>query len=125
MSDDNKWTPTQVAMLEALYPAGNHSINDLAEALHKTPGAIRHKVRNLGLASLANANNEKDDLNRMQVRRGDRAFKTAMLAAIKGGAENPFIGVFRTKGKARYVPTVRAASDSGYRSSAGYTADCA
>ena len=53
-----------------------------------------------------------------RARQSDLAFKRAMLKAIAAGTEKAVPCVVRAKRTKRYIPCVRAPSDSGYRSSA-------
>lgn len=64
----------------------------MADALRKTPGAVRWKLSKLGLASLSYSEcgaGKRDQLcENVAARRADRAFQAAMAEAIKSGAEN-------------------------------------
>ncbi len=55
-------------------------------------------------------------------RRGDHVFIKAMSAAIDAGSEHATRGIITTEPE-HFIPTVRPCLESGYRSSAGYTAD--
>lgn len=55
--------------------------------------------------------------------RADLAFKRAMLAAIKSGAEVAVPCVIRGRRRTRYIAITQPLTDCGYRSSAGYCAD--
>jgi len=121
----NEWTPTQETMLVTGFRAGM-TLEHMADALRKTPGSVRWKLNELGLTRLpcappgaAKAQYDEESVGR---RRGDLAFKRAMLCAIHAGTERVRPEVRRSRAS-RYVPHIIPAIDSGYRSSAGYTAD--
>src|SRR5215467_12445123 len=74
-----------------------------------------------GLAAPGTARPHQDRQSARR-QRGDLAFKRAMLCAIKADAERVRPEVRRSCAT-HYVRHVIPAGDSGYRSSAGYTAD--
>jgi hypothetical protein len=121
---ENVYSAVEETMLAASFKGGMTDIDDLAEALGKTPGSIAWRLNKLGLLKISlrptGTGNfrtyEYETLVRMQ---GDRRFKLAMLAAIKAGLEDPIIGVVRDR-SARYIPTVRPPSPVEYRSSAAW-----
>ena len=122
---DNEWTSAQESMLVTGFRAGIKP-EHMAEALRKTPGSVRWKLNQLGLTRLpcappgaAKSQYDEESAGR---RRGDLAFKRAMLCAIHAGTERVRPEVRRSR-TTRYVRHVIPAIDSGYRSSAGYTAD--
>lgn len=122
---DNAWTQAEEAQLIEQFRAGVGP-EDIAEALRKTPGSVRWKLTQLGLGSLpcAPPGSPKPQYDEQQLahRRGDLAFKRAMLEAIRAGAERAEPVVFRSR-VGHYVRRVIPEVESGYRSSAGYTAD--
>jgi hypothetical protein len=124
---ENGWTQLDEAILVFGFQAGI-TPDRMAEALRKTPGSVRWKLNQLGLAKLPCAppgtpkpQPQYDEQHRND-RRGDLAFKRAMLSAMSGGAERARLGVIRSCA-ARYVRHIIPEVESGYRSSAGYTAD--
>jgi hypothetical protein len=122
---DNEWTQAQKSMLVTGFHAGIEP-GHMADALGKTPGSVRWKLNQLGLTTLPcappGAAKPQYDEQSLTTRRGDLAFKRAMLGAIHAGAERVQPGVIRSRAS-RYVRRVIPAIESGYRSSAGYTAD--
>jgi hypothetical protein len=122
---ENEWTHAQESMLVTGFHAGIR-LEHMADALGKTPGSVRWKLNQLGLTTLPCAppgiSKPQYDEQSVAVRRGDLAFKRAMLFAIKAGAERVRPGVIKSRAT-RYVRRVIPAVESGYRSSAGYVAD--
>ncbi|HEY1543482.1 MAG TPA: hypothetical protein VGG01_13805 [Xanthobacteraceae bacterium] len=122
---ENAWTQAEEAQLIEEFRAGVR-LGDIAEALRKTPGSVRWKLTQLGLDSLpcAPPGTPKPQYDEQQLahRRGDLAFKRAMLDAIRAGAEHAEPVVIRSR-VGHYVRRVIPEVESGYRSSAGYTAD--
>jgi hypothetical protein len=122
---ENHWTQAEEAMLVTGFHAGI-APRHMANVLRKTPGSVRWKLNQLGLTTLPcappGAAKPQYDEQRLEMRRGDLAFKRAMLGAIKSGAERVRPGVIKSRAT-RYVRHVIPAIESGYRSSAGYTAD--
>jgi len=122
---DNEWTQAQESMLVTSFQAGL-TPERMAPALCKTPGSVRWKLNQLGLVTLpcAPPGVAKPQYNERgtTTRRGDLAFKRAMLSAIHAGTERVQPGVIRSR-TTRYVRRVIPMIDCGYRSSAGYAAD--
>jgi hypothetical protein len=122
---DNEWTLAEESMLVTGHHAGI-TPEHMAQALRKTPGSVRWKLNQFGLVTLPcappGAAKPQYDDRALAVRRGDLAFKRAMLSAIKAGAEHVRPGVMRNRA-ARYVRRIIPATESGYRSSAGWAAD--
>ena len=122
---ENEWTQAQESMLVTGFHAGIRP-EHMADALRKTPGSVRWKLNQLGLATQPCAPpgtpKPQYDERDTESRRGDLAFKRAMLGAIRSGAERVRPGVIKSC-SARYIPRVTPTIDSGYRSSAGYTAE--
>ena len=122
---DNAWSAAQEARLIRGFHAGIGP-DHMADALDKTPGSVRWKLTQLGLTSLpcappGSAKPQYDEQS-IAARQGDLAFKRAMLDAIRTGSEHVRPVVMRSRAS-RYIRRVIPVSDSGYRSSAGYTAD--
>jgi len=122
---DNEWTLAEETMLVSAF-RGGIGPERIAETLRKTPGSVRWKLNRLGLTTLACGpadvpKTQRDDHD-LKLQRADLAFQRAMLRAIKGGTERARPGVIKSAA-ARYIPRVVAMVESGYRSSAGYTAD--
>lgn len=121
----NEWTLAEESMLVSAFRGGMKP-EDIAEALRKTPGAVRWKLDRLGLAARGRGPAEAPKTQRndrdLMARRGDLAFKRALLDAIMRGAERARPGVI-TCATTRYIPRVRPTVESGYRSSAGYAAE--
>jgi len=122
---DKGWTQAEELMLVAGFQAGI-ALPHIGQALRRPPGSVRWKLTALGLVRLpsgppgaAHPQYERQDEHG---RRGDLAFKRAMLRAIDAGAERARPGVIKSR-SARYVRRIIPAVESGYRSSAGYTAD--
>ena len=122
---ENEWTQVEEAMLVTSFHAGIGP-EHIAQALRKTPGSVRWKLTQMGLTRLPCAPpgvaKPQYDEQGVAVRRGDLAFKRAMLFAIKAGTERARPGVIKSRAK-HYVRRVTPTIESGYRSSAGYTAD--
>jgi len=122
---DNGWTQAEETQLIDDFHAGT-GIEDIAAALRKTPGSVRWKLTRLRLDRLPCAPpgtpKPQYDEQRLEHRRGDLAFKRAMLEAIRAGAERAEPMVIRSR-VGHYVRRVIPEIDSGYRSSAGYMAD--
>lgn len=122
---DNAWTQAEESMLVSGFHAGI-APQRMADALRKTPGSVRWKLNQLGLVTMPcappGAAKPQYDEQALTVRRGDLAFKRAMLGAIRAGAERVRPGVIKSRAE-RYVRRIIPATESGYRSSAGYTAD--
>jgi hypothetical protein len=124
---DNAWTLAEEALLICGFRAGI-APDEIARVLRKTPGSVRWKLNRLGLVAPPGAPRGKsrqqapDDTQHRRDRRGDLAFKRAMLRAIRAGAERVEPRVIKSR-VARYVRRVIPALESGYRSSAGQTAD--
>jgi hypothetical protein len=122
---DNAWTQAEETQLIGDFRAGREP-DDIAVALSKTPGSVRWKLTQLGLGALPCAPpgtpKPQYDEQHLEHRRGDLAFKRAMLDAIRAGTEHAEPMVIRSR-FAHYVRRVIPALESGYRSSAGYTAD--
>jgi len=122
---ENAWTQAEEAQLVDDFRAGI-APDDIASALRKTPGSVRWKLTQLGLESLpcAPPGTPKPQYDEQQLthRRGDLAFKRAMLEAIRAGTERAEPVVFRSR-VGHYVRRIIPAVESGYRSSAGYAAD--
>ncbi len=122
---ENAWTPAEEAQLVDGFRAGME-LDHLADALRKTPGSVRWKLTQLGLVTLPCAPpgtpKPQYDEQHLQHRRGDLAFKRAMLGAIRAGAERVEPVVIRSR-VGHYVRRVIPEVESSYRSSAGYTAD--
>jgi len=122
---DNEWTPAEESMLVAAFRNGN-SPERIARTLRKTPGSVRWKLNRLRLTTLgcgpADVPKVHRDDQMLAARRSDLAFRRAMLRAIRRGAER---AQSRPKSTAtqHYIPRVTPIIESGYRSSAGYTAD--
>lgn len=120
------WTHAEESLLVTGFRAGLGP-EHMAEALHKTPGSIRWKLNALGLLKgnpdATGPTSETVTLEDYEVRKSDLAFKRAVLKAIASGAEKVVPRVVRAKPTARYIPCVRPASDSGYRSSAALAAE--
>jgi hypothetical protein len=122
---ENEWTGAEEATLVTGFHAGN-TPEQLAHGLRKTPGSVRWKLNQMGLTTLpcappGTAKPQYDEPS-AAVRRADLAFKRAMLFAIKAGAERARPGVI-TSHASHYVRRITPMIESGYRSSAGYTAD--
>jgi hypothetical protein len=122
---ENAWTHAEESMLVTGFHAGIKP-EHMADALRKTPGSVRWKLNQMGLTTLpcappGTAKPQYDEQS-LAVRRGDLAFKRAMLFAIKAGAERAQPVVIKSRAS-RYVRRVTPSIESGYRSSAGYTAD--
>jgi hypothetical protein len=122
---ENEWTPAEEAQLVAGFRAGMEP-DDIAIELRKTPGSVRWKLTQLRLVTLPCAPpgtpKPQYDEQHLEHRRGDLAFKRAMLGAIRAGAERVEPVVIRSR-VGHYVRRVIPVIESGYRSSAGYTAD--
>ncbi len=122
---ENGWTQTEETMLVAGFRDGG-TPDELADALGKTPGSVRWKLNVLGLVTLPcappGARKPQYDEQELAHRRGDLAFKRAMLLAIRAGAERAQPVVIRRR-VTRYVRRIIPAVESGYRSSAGFAAD--
>jgi hypothetical protein len=122
---ENGWTQAEEAQLIDDFHAGIE-LDDIAAALGKTPGSVRWKLTQLGLDSLPCAPpgtpKPQYDEQHLAHRRGDLAFKRAMLTAIRAGAERAEPVVIRSR-IGHYVRRIIPALESGYRSSAGYAAD--
>jgi hypothetical protein len=120
------WTPAEESLLVTAFHAGI-APERMADALRKTPGSVRWKLNAFGLLpgnpDATGPTSETDTLDDYRARKGDLAFKRAMLKAIASGAEKSVPSIVRAKPGARYIPCVRAPSDSGYRSSAALAAD--
>ncbi len=120
------WTPAEESLLVTAFHAGIVP-ERMADALRKTPGSVRWKLNALGLhpgnPDATGPTSETDTLDAYRARKGDLAFKRAMLRAIASGAENSVPCIVRAKPGARYIPCVRAPSESGYRSSAALAAE--
>jgi hypothetical protein len=123
---DNEWTPAEESMLVAAFRDGT-SPERIARALRKTPGSVRWKLNRLGLTTLGCGPAAVPKIHRddqiLAAQRGDRAFRRAMLAAIRRGAERAQSGTVKSTAKQHYIPRVTPTTESGYRSSAGYAAD--
>lgn len=121
----NVWTRGEVTRLVAAF-RGGFKPEHIAQSLRKTPASVRRKLSQLRLTGhgcdpgVAPKRHRNDE--RLALRRADLAFQSAMMKAIKDGAERARPGVNKSV-TARYTPHVRPAIDSGYRSSAGYAAD--
>jgi len=124
---ENAWMQVEEALLVAGFHAGI-TPDHMADALRKTPGSVRWKLNQFGLATLPCAPpgtpkpQAQYDEQARRDRCGDLAFKRAMLLAIRAGAERVQPGVIKSRA-AHYVRCVIPEVESGYRSSAGYTAD--
>jgi hypothetical protein len=122
---ENAWTQAEETQLIDDFHAGI-GLGDIATALRKTPGSVRWKLTQLGLDTLPCAPpgtpKPQYDEQHLAHRRGDLAFKRAMLDAIRSGAERAEPVVIRSR-VGHYVRRVIPVIESGYRSSAGYTAD--
>jgi hypothetical protein len=120
-----EWTQAEEAQLVDGFRDGT-ALDELAAALGKTPGSVRWKLTQLGLDSLPCAppgtSKPQYDEQHLAHRRGDLAFKRAMLEAIRAGAERAEPVVIRSR-VGHYVRRVIPVIESGYRSSAGYTAE--
>lgn len=125
MAVENAWTQAEEAQLIDDFRSGIE-LNDIAVTLGKTPGSVRWKLTQLGLDALPCAPpgtpKPQYDEQHLAHRRGDLAFKRAMLAAIRAGTEHAEPVVIRSR-VGHYVRRVIPVLESGYRSSAGYTAD--
>jgi len=123
---DNEWTPAEESMLVVAFRAGA-SPECIARTVRKTPGSVRWKLNRLGLTTLGCGPADEPKAHRhdqtLAARRGDRAFRRAMLAAIRRGAERIKAGTITGVAKQHYIPRVIPAIGCGYRSSAGYAAD--
>lgn len=117
---ENEWTIAEEAMLVTGFHAGIRP-EHMAEALRKTPGSVRWKLNQLGLATQPCAPpgspKPRYEERNTESRRGDLAFKRAMLAAIKAGTENPVIGVVKST-SLRVIPRIPPSPAIQYRSSA-------
>ncbi len=122
---ENGWTQAEEATLVTGFRDGSPP-DDLAGTLGKTPGSVRWKLNQLGLVTLPCAPpgipKPQYDAQELAHRRGDLAFKRAMLLAIRAGAERAQPVVIRRR-VARYVRRIIPVVESGYRSSAGFAAD--
>lgn len=121
----NEWTLAEETMLMAALRDGV-STENIARTLRKTPGSVRWKLNQLGLTRLgcgpaAIRKVHRDDQT-LAAQRSDRAFRRAMLDAIRRGVERAQPGTIKSTAK-HYIPRVTPLIESGYRSSAGYTAD--
>ncbi len=119
------WTPARDADLARDFAAGIEPVV-IAEALGCTPGSVRGRINKLGLAVAAcgppdDTRPRQDDNTRG--RRGDLAFKRAMLAAIHSGAETVRAEVVRGRAPTHWVRPLYGESILGYRSSAGLAAE--
>ena len=128
MTVDNVWTLTEENMLVAAFH-GHLPMDEVAVALHKTPGSIRWKLGQLGLGRTSchptgpsGAQQPAYDDEHPRRRFGDRLFKEAMLAAIKAGLERPFVGVIRSR-STRYIRRIHPAAEWRYRSPAAAIAE--
>ena len=122
---ENAWTAAEEAMLVAGFGAGM-TPDRIADALRKTPGSVRWKLNRLGLVTLpcappGSAKPQYDEQD-LAHRRGDLAFKRAMLMAIRAGTERAPPAVVRRRAT-HYVRRIIPVIESGYRSSAGLAAD--
>jgi len=115
------WTPAEEAMLVSGVQSGM-SLGRMADALRKTPGSITWKLNALGLPKgnpdATGPSLDTVTLEDYRARQSDLAFKRAMLKAIAAGTEKAVPCVVRARRAKRYIPCVRAPSDSGYRSNA-------
>ncbi len=91
----------------------------IAQALRNRQALLPSKTDNGLTAPVPKSHRDEQNL---ASRCGDRAFKRAMLKAIRCGAERVSPGVVKCT-TTRYIRRILAPTDSGYRSSAGYTAD--
>jgi hypothetical protein len=86
---ENRWTLHDEATLFASHQQGL-TPDEIAGLINKTPGSVRAKLTELGIASLPTCppgmrKNQVSD--REAARRSDLAFQRAMLTAIDSGAE--------------------------------------
>jgi hypothetical protein len=120
------WTAAEEAMLVTAFESGMGP-ERMADALRKTPGSITWKLNALGLVKgnpdATGPSLDTATLEDYRARQSDLAFKRAMLKAIAAGTEKAVPCVVRAKRAKRYIPCVRAPSDSGYRSSAALAAE--
>lgn len=120
-----EWTAARDAELARDFAAGIEA-EVIAAALGCTPGSVRFRINKLGLAPAAcgppDATRPQQDDNTKD-RRGDLAFKRAMLAAIRTGAETVRAEVMRARGPAHWVRPLHGESIIGYRSSAALAAE--
>jgi hypothetical protein len=123
-----RWTRDEEAALRDAHRQGARPL-EIAALLDRTPGSVRRKLTALGLATLPFAGpgapkhqRETAAAERAAARRGDLAFRRAMLKAIAAGTESPFVGVIKTPG-APFARLAPPPSGSGYRSSAAMCAE--
>lgn len=120
-----EWTAARDVELARAFAAGLEP-DVIAEALGCTPGSVRFRINKLDLAAAACAppdstRPQQDD--NTKDRRGDLAFKRAMLAAIHSGAETVRAEVVRARAPKHWVRPLYGESIIGYRSSAGLAAE--
>ena len=121
----NEWTLAEESMLVSAFRGGIEP-EHIAATLRKTPGSVRWKLNRLGLTAhgcgpAAVPKTQRNDRD-LVARRSDLAFKRALLDAIRRGAERARPGMIKCA-TTRYIPRVLPTLESGYRSSAGYTAE--
>jgi hypothetical protein len=123
-----RWTRDEEAALRTAHRDGAGP-REIAALLDRSPRSVRRKLTSLGLATLPFAGpgapkpqRESAAAERAAARRGDFAFRRAMLKAIAAGTESPFVGVIKTPG-APFARPAPPPSASGYRSSAAMCAE--
>ena len=117
------WTSERKQEFRDLWPTT--ATADIAAHFGVSHRAAESQAKRLGLRRekhIRAARRDDIDIQRDRTLRCDRAFKTVMLAAIKSGTEHVIPGVVRNL-STRFIPTITPHVESGYRSSAGYTAD--
>lgn len=120
-----EWTIARDAVLVSGFHAGI-TPDALAEALDCTPGSVRFRLNKLRLAVAPCADPEtarphQDDDTK--TRRGDLAFKRAMLAAIKSGAEKVQACVVRGRTPTHWVRPLYGEPVSPYGSPGALAAE--
>ncbi len=125
------WSRSQEKTLRRAFRDGLTPEDIAGRMAGRTPGAVRWKLNELGLGHHGPKSEnafEGDDgrevmfLERRRMR-GDLAFKRALLAAIKSGAEKVCPCVMRARAPRRFVPPLRAEGPSHDRASAARAAE--
>jgi hypothetical protein len=121
-----RFTPDEAAVARAAAVA-NLTPYQIASALKRPPRMVIWNLEKMSLAPPRAPAPVVLDAPKPQARLlwlmlQDRRFKHAMLAAIKAGHENPFVGVFRSKRSETFARSIRP-TPIALRSSAGWMAD--